>query len=80
MAKQNPSLLPTVSLARDSDGRLYALNHHDVILGCKMAGSKTISKINAIIDSENYKSSADVLVSHVREIATNEFFNPITNL
>lgn len=39
IAKSSPHLLPKVKLGKIDDGRLYAINHHDVILGCKKAGS-----------------------------------------
>ena len=77
IAKENPHLLPVISLAKTIDGKLYALNHHDVIQGCKKAGPNTISEIHATINKEDCNGSSDVLISHVREITNNEVFNPV---
>ncbi|WP_316506123.1 hypothetical protein [Nitrosopumilus sp.] len=67
MAKENPESLPMIKLSNVS-GKLYALNHHDVLLGCKSAG---ISEINAII-IDNCNGSADVVKNHFIETLENE--------
>ena len=77
IAKNSPHILPKVKLGRTNGGKLYAINHHDVILGCKKAGPNIVSEIDCEI-IQNYNDSADVLVAHVREITTNELFNPLS--
>lgn len=77
IAKKDPELLPVVTLGTTNDGKLYALNHHDVLLGCKKVGPSTITEINVEI-KENCIGSDDVLIKHVRKIISNELFNPIS--
>ena len=78
MAKKDPELLPVITLGKTNDGKLYALNHHDVILGCKKAGPNVITEINVEIIQDNCIGSDDILIKHVREITSNEMFNPIS--
>ncbi|WP_316504781.1 hypothetical protein [Nitrosopumilus sp.] len=78
IAKKDPELLPVIALAKTNDGKLYALNHHDVILGCKKAGPGVITEIHVEIIPENCMGSDDILIKHVREITSNELFNPIS--
>lgn len=77
MAKTSPESLPIIKLGRTNDGKLYAINHHDVILGCKRAGPSVISKIQAMI-IEEFAGSPDILVAHFREIIGNEPLNTIS--
>jgi len=77
MAKSSPQLLPVIKLGITKDGKLYAINHHDVILGCKRAGSNAITEISATI-ADDFAGSTDILMAHVREIITNEQFNPVS--
>ena len=77
LAKTSPDSLPIIKLGRTNDGRLYAVNHHDVILGCKRAGLSVISKVQAIIIKE-FAGSPDILVAHFREIIGNESLNTIS--
>ena len=77
IAKKDPELLPVITLGKTNDGKLYALNHHDVILGCKKAGPSIITEINVEI-KENCTGSDDILIKHVREITSNELFNPVS--
>ena len=76
MAKQDSKSLPIVKLAQ-ADDKLYAINHHDVILGCKRAGPDTITKIRAII-TDSFAGSTDILIEHVRESITSEPFDPVS--
>jgi len=64
IARNNPESLPVIKLAK-ADGKLYAINHHDVILGCKKAGPDVISEINGIITYDSCKGSSDIL--HISE-------------
>ena len=75
IARNNPGLLPEIKLAR-ADGKLYAINHHDVILGCTKAGSDVITEIDGVITSEDCKGSTDILLAHFKEMLENEVFNP----
>ena len=77
IARNNPESLPEIKLAR-VDGRLYAINHHDVILGCMQAGSSVISEISGTITDDNCKGSPDILLAHFKEILENEVFNPVS--
>jgi len=77
IARNNPESLPEIKLSK-VDGKLYAINHHDVILGCRKAGSDVISEINGIITDDSYKGSPDILLAHFREILENEVFNPVS--
>ena len=77
IARNNPESLPEIKLAR-VDGRLYAINHHDVILGCMQAGPGIISEINGVITDNNCKGSPDILLAHFKEILENEVFNPVS--
>jgi len=77
MARENPESLPEIKLA-ETDGKLYAINHHDVILGCRQAGPSVISEINGVITDDDSKGSHDVLLSHFKEILQNEVFNPVS--
>jgi len=77
LAKTSPESLPIIKLGRTNDGKLYAINHHDVILGCKRAGSNVISKVQAII-IEEFAGSPDILVAHFREIIGNESLNTVS--
>jgi len=78
IARNNPELLPEIKLAR-VDGKLYAINHHDVLLGCMQAGSSVISEVNVVItDNGNCKGSTDILLAHFKEILENEVLNPVS--
>ena len=71
MAKENPESLPIIKLAR-VDGKLYAINHHDVLMGCRRVG---LSEINAII-IDGCVGSADIVKNHFVEILENETLSP----
>ena len=75
IARTTPELLPTVKIGI-SDGRMYAINHHNVILGCKRAGPSHITEINATI--KNYSGSPEILIAHFTEINQNELVNPVS--
>ena len=77
IARNNPESLPEIKLAR-VDGKLYAINHHDVILGCMQAGPSVISEINGVIIDDDCKGSPDILLAHFKEILENEVFNPVS--
>jgi len=79
IARNNPASLPEIKLAK-VDGKLYAINHHDVILGCRKAGPDVISEINGIItdDDDICKGSPGILLAHFKEILENEVFNPVS--
>jgi len=77
MARENPESLPAIKLA-EADGKFYAINHHDVILGCVQAGPDVISEINGVIMDEECNGSHDVLLAHFKEILENEVFNPVS--
>ena len=63
LAKEDPESLPIVKLAKVND-TLYAINHHDVLLGCKRIG---LLEINAIIVND-CNGSADIVKNHFIEI------------
>jgi len=77
IARNNPESLPEIKLAK-VNGELYAINHHDVILGCMQAGPSVISEINGIIMDNDCKGSNDILLAHFKEILENEVFNPVS--
>ena len=78
IARNNPMSLPKIKLLK-VDGKLYAINHHDVMLGCRKAGPDVISEINGIIiDDDSCKGSPDILLAHFKEILENEVFNPVS--
>lgn len=78
IARNNPESLPEIKLAR-VDGKLYAINHHDVILGCMQAGPSIISEVNGVITCKgNCKGSTDILLAHFKEILENEVLNPVS--
>jgi len=78
MARNNPESLPEIKLAR-VDGKLYAINHHDVLLGCMQVGPSVISEVNGLIaDDGNCKKSTDILLAHFKEILENEVLNPVS--
>ena len=77
IARNNPKSLPEIKLA-NADGKLYAINHHDVILGCMQAGPSIISEINGVITDDDCKGSTDILLAHFKEILQNEVFNPVS--
>ena len=77
IARNNPESLPEIKLAK-VDGKLYAINHHDVILGCMQAGPSVISETNGVITTDDCKGSTDILLAHFKEILENEVFNPIS--
>jgi len=78
IARNNPESLPEIKLAR-VDGNLYAINHHDVILGCMQVGPSIISEVNGVItDNDNCKGSTDILLAHFKEILENEVLNPVS--
>jgi len=77
MAKENPESLPIIKLT-EIDGKFYAINHHDVILGCKQAGPSVISEIDATIMDDECKGSHDILLAHFKEILENEVFNSMS--
>jgi hypothetical protein len=81
IARNNPELLPEIKLAR-VDGKIYAINHHDVILGCMQAGPSIISEVNGVITyNGNCKGSTDILLAHFKEILENEvLFDGICHL
>ena len=72
MASEDPESLPIIKLAGTDDGKLYAINHHDVLLGCKNA---RISEINAII-TDDCNGSSDIVKNHFIEMLENETINP----
>jgi len=74
MASEDPESLPPVKFARvNDDGKLYAINHHDVILGSKQAG---VSEINGVITDDKCSGSADIVKKHFIEILENETLSP----
>jgi len=77
IARNNPKSLPEIKLAK-ADGKLYAVNHHDMILGCRQAGPSVISEINGVITNDDCKGSTDILLAHFKEILQNEVFNPMS--
>ena len=80
IARNNPESLPEIKLAKVDD-KLYAINHHDVILGCRQAGQSVISEINGVIinnDNDKCNGSTDILLAHFKEILQNEVFNPMS--
>jgi len=77
MARENPESLPVIKLA-EIDGKFYAINHHDVIFGCRQAGPSVISEINATIMDDECKGSHDILLAHFKEILENEVLNPMS--
>jgi len=77
IARSNPESLPEIKLAK-VDEKFYAINHHDVLLGCMQAGPDVISEINGVITDEGCKGSADILLAHFKEILENEVFNPVS--
>jgi hypothetical protein len=78
IARNNPESLPEIKLAR-VDGKIYAINHHDVILGCMQAGPRIISEVNGVITyNSNCKGSTDILLAHFKEILENEVLNPVS--
>jgi len=78
IARNNPESLPEIKLAK-VDGKLYAINRHDVIFGCRQAGPSVISEVNGVItDNGSCKGSTDILLAHFKEILENEVFNPIS--
>ncbi|MDH3203705.1 MAG: hypothetical protein OEL81_03370 [Nitrosopumilus sp.] len=77
IAREKPESLPEIKLSK-VDGKLYAINHHDVILGCMQAGPSVISEINGIIIDNDCKGSHDILLAHFKEILENEVFNPVS--
>ena len=77
IARNNPKSLPEIKLAK-VDEKFYAINHHDVILGCMQAGPGVISEINGVITDDDCKGSIDILLVHFKEILENEVFNPVS--
>ncbi len=78
LAKEDPKSLPLIKLGRTQNGKLYAINHHDVILGCKRAGPNTITEILATIIDDFFTGSTDILIAHFKEITNNETFNTVS--
>ena len=60
--------LPAVRLGR-VNGKVYAINHYDVILGC------TQSKKNVRCIIEEYEKLSDVMVQHFRDVMSNDVIN-----
>ena len=78
IARNNPESLPEIKLAK-VDGKFYAINHHDVLLGCMQAGPGVISEVNGLItDDGSCKGSTDILLAHFKEILENEILNPVS--
>ena len=74
MASEDPESLPIVKLAGIGN-KLYAINHHDVILGCKQT---RVSEINGIITDDNCNGSAEIVKKHFIEILENETLSPVS--
>jgi hypothetical protein len=78
IARSNPESLPEIKLAK-VDGKFYAINHHDVLLGCMQAGPSVISEVNGVITDDGIcKGSPGILLAHFKEIMENEVFNPVS--
>ena len=60
--------LPVVRLGR-VNGKVYAINHYDVILGC------TQSKKNVKCIIEEYENISDVMIEHFRDVMSNDVIN-----
>jgi len=60
--------LPAVRLGK-VNGKVYAINHYDVILGCMQ------SKKNARCIIEEYEKISDVMVQHFRDVISNDIIN-----
>ena len=60
--------LPIVRLGKVND-KLYAINHYDVILGCKQ------SKKNTRCTIEEYEKVSGVLVQHFKDVMSNDIIN-----
>jgi len=60
--------LPIVRLGKVND-KLYAINHYDVVLGCKQ------SKNNVQCIIEEFKNLSDVLVQHFCDVLSSDILN-----
>jgi len=60
--------LPIVRLGKVND-KLYAINHYDVVLGCKQ------SKNNMQCTIEEFKNISDVLVQHFCDVLSSDILN-----
>lgn len=67
-ASMNTEDLPTVRLGR-VNGKVYAINHYDVVLGCMQ------SKKNVRCTIEQYENISDVMVQHFRDVMSNDVIN-----
>ena len=67
-ASMNTEDLPTVRLGR-INGKIYAINHYDVILGC------TQSKKNIPCTIEEYEKISDIMIQHFRDVMSNDVIN-----
>jgi len=60
--------LPIVRLGKVND-KLYAINHYDVVLGCKQ------SKNNALCTIEECKNISDIIVQHFCDVLSSDILN-----
>ena len=60
--------LPVIRLGR-VNGKVYAINHYDVILGCIQ------SKKNVRCIFEEYENISDVMIQHFRDVMSNDIIN-----
>ena len=67
-ASMKTEYLPTVRLGR-VNGKSYAINHYDVILGCMQ------SKKNVRCIIEEYQNISDVIVQHFKDVMSNDVIN-----
>ena len=67
-ASMNTEEIPTIRLGRVK-GKIYAINHYDVILGCMQ------SKKNIRCIVEEYNQVSDVMVQHFRDVVSNDIIN-----
>lgn len=73
IARKDSKKLPVVKLGRIQN-KLYSINNHNVIEGCKLANLSHISNV----EIKDYQNIQEIILEHVRESFNDEIIDPLS--
>jgi len=73
IARKDPKKLPLVKIGR-LQNKLYSINNHNVIEGCRLANLSHISNV----EIKDYQNIEEIILEHVRESFNDEIIDPLS--
>lgn len=73
IARKDPKKLLAIKLGR-IHGKLYSINNHNVIEGCKLANLSHIPNV----EIKEYQNIQEIILEHVRESFNDEIIDPLS--